>query len=89
MIASARTSGEVAELRGAARAKAHATEVAILADAKSVADARVGGAVADIETARAQASGILRGTANELSADIVSSVLGRPLAARPAPGAQA
>lgn len=69
--------GEVADLRAAARSKAHEAEVAILAEARAAADTKVTHAVASIESSRAAASTVLRGTAGELSTDIVTNILGR------------
>lgn len=69
--------GEVADLRAAARGKAHEAEVAILSEARAAAEDKVEAAITAIASEQTTASATLRATASELSGDIVSNILGR------------
>jgi F-type H+-transporting ATPase subunit b len=76
----ASTRAAVATSRAEARARAHTRETEIVAEARRQADARVGAAVREVQQARAAASGALEASARELSADIATNILARPVA---------
>ncbi len=67
---------EAGEIRQAARGRAQTEEAKILAAARAEADKEVDAAVAQIAKDRKNAATTLRGTANILSGDIASQVLG-------------
>ncbi len=75
---------EVAALRAAARQKAHEEEERILLEARAEADRRIEEGVAAVAASREEASRALRETTAQLSTDIASQVLGRPIQRREA-----
>lgn len=69
---------DIGELRKTARTSASHEEARMLAEARAQGDARVTEAAGRIAQEKAAAATVLRGTANVLSGEIATQVLGRP-----------
>lgn len=70
---------EVVAIRGAARKRAADQQTLILGEARKRAEERVAHALAEIERERAKASAQIQPLAADISREVASTVLGRPV----------